>query len=344
MIHSLTFPQAVNLAMATEMKADPSVFVFGVDVPDHKRTFGSGAGLLEKFGTRRFFGSPLSESAATGIAVGAALAGLRPIHVHARSDFLLLAMNQLCNMAAIKSYVSNGTESVPLTVRALIGRSWGQGPQHSKAMHGVLAHFPGLKVVLPSSPQEGYSLLRAAIRDPNPVIVFEHRWLYDVTGDVDDAQIGPLEGCRVVREGRDVTLVGVSWMTVECLQAAAILARAGLSAEVVDVRAARPLDADTIRESAGKTGYLVVADNDWLWGGLSAEIVAQVVEGGVFLQGLVRLGFAPCPCPTTRVLEQLFYPSAREIVRSVERMLGRPAMDLSGDVFNAYGQKFKGPF
>lgn len=344
MIRRLTFPQAVNLALAKEMAADPSVIVFGVDVPDHKRTFGSGTGLLEQFGPTRFFGSPLSEAGATGIAVGAALSGLRPVHVHARSDFLLLAMNQLCNMAAIKSYVSNGHESVPLTVRALIGRSWGQGPQHSKAMHGVLAHFPGLKVVLPSSPQEGYSLLRAAIRDPNPVIVFEHRWLYDVSADVDDERIGPLEGCTVLREGRDITFVGISWMVVECLQAAEILARSGITADVLDVRSAAPLDAGTIRDSAGKTGRLIVADNDWLFGGLSAEIVSQVVEGGVFLQGLARLGFAPCPCPTTRPLEALFYPSAREIVRAAERMLGVPPADLSGDVFNEYERRFRGPF
>ena len=344
MIHRLTFPQAVNLAMAEEMAADPSVIVFGVDVPDHKRTFGSGAGLLERFGEARFFGSPLSEAGATGIAVGAALAGLRPVHVHARSDFLLLAMNQLCNMAAIKSYVSNGEESVPLTVRALIGRSWGQGPQHSKAMHGVLAHFPGLKVVLPSSPQEGYSLLRAAIRDPNPVIVFEHRWLYDVTGEVDDAQIGPLQGCRILRAGTDVTLVGVSWMTVECLQAADILARVGIRAEVVDVRVAAPLDGNGLADSVRRTRHLIVADNDWTWGGLSAEIVAQVAERVAMRMPPVRLGFAACPCPTTRPLENLFYPSAREIVRAAERMLGLPEMDLSGDVFNEYEKRFRGPF
>lgn len=346
MIQHLRFPDAVNLALVREMETDPTVFAFGVDVPDHKRTFGSGVGLVEKFGKKRYFGSPLSESAATGVAIGAALCGLRPVHIHARADFMLLAMNQLVNMAATKHYLSDGTVRVPLVVRAIIGRSWGQGAQHSKALHGVLAHFPGLKVVLPSTPQDGYSLLRAAIRDDNPVIVLEHRWLYDVSGPVDDAVVAPLGVCRVARVGRDVTLVGCSWMTVEALQAAELLARVGVEAEVIDVRTAAPLDRATLVASVAKTGRVVIADNDWTYCGLAAEIAAQITEGcfGRLQAAPVRLGFAPVPCPTTRPLEDLFYPCAREIVRAVEQLLGRPPMDLSGEIFNEYERRFKGPF
>jgi len=151
MRHNLSFAEALNLAMVHEMESDPDVFAFGVDCSDFKRTFGSGKGLIERFGPERYFGSPVSEAGATGIAIGAALSGLRPIHIHARADFMLLTMNQLVNMASCKSYLSNGTTGVPLTVRAMIGRSWGQGPQHSKAMHSTYAHFPGLKVALPSN-------------------------------------------------------------------------------------------------------------------------------------------------------------------------------------------------
>lgn len=346
MISRLTFSQAINLALMREMESDPAVFVFGVDAQDHKRLFGSGAGLSERFGSRRLFGSPLSEAGATGIAIGAALSGLRPVHVHTRADFLLLGLNQLANVASSKAYVSQGRLRVPLVVRALIGRSWGQGPQHSKSMHSVFAHFPGLKVVLPASPQDGYGLLRSAIRDDNPVVFLEHRWLYDVVGEVDDEAIAPLGRARIVRPGGDVTLVTCSWMTPEASQAADILARHGVQAEIVDVRTVAPLDTATILASVARTGRLVVADYDWTFCGLSAEVVALVTES--HFQDLkappARLGFAPVPCPTTRPLEQLFYPSALHIVRTVERMLDLAEIDVSRDVFNAYEHRFKGPF
>lgn len=342
----LSFPQAINLAMSREMELDSGVFAFGVDIQDHKRTFGSGAGMVEKFGSERYFGSPLTEAAATGIAIGAAGAGLRPIHVHARADFTLLAMNQLVNMASNKSYVSNGDYKVPLTVRAIIGRSWGQGAQHSKAMYSTFAHFPGLKVVLPSSPQDGYSLLRSAIRDDNPVIFLEHRWLYDVTAEVDDELIVPLGKSNVVRQGKDLTVVACSWMTVEALQAARILSENGVDVEVVDVRTVAPLDIDTIVDSARKTGRVIIAENDWTFCGSSAEISAQITEHcfADLKSPPQRIGFAPVPCPTTRSLEDLFYPCARDIVHSAENLLSLSEIDLSGEVFNEYEQRFKGPF
>ena len=345
MIRWLTFPEAVNLALTREMEVDPRVFCFGVDVQDHKRTFGSGQGLVERF-PGRYFGSPLSAAGATGIALGAALAGMRPVHIHARADFLLLAMNQLCNVASAKRYLSGGRLAVPLTVRAIVGRSWGQGAQHSKTMHGTLAHFPGLKVVLPATPQDGYSLLRGAIQDDNPVVVLEHRWLYGLTGEVDDEVICPPGRCRVAREGRDLTLVGVSWMTQECLHAADILARVGVEAEVVDVRSAAPLDMLTIMDSVVKTKRVIIVDNDWPFCGLSAEIAAQITtECFRWLKDPPRrIGWAPCPCPTTYALEQQFYPSAREIVRAAEGMLGLKEMDVSGEKFAEYATLFRGPF
>jgi pyruvate dehydrogenase E1 component beta subunit len=346
MIGTLSFPEALNLAMSREMEADANVFVFGVDLTDHKRTFGSGKGMVEKFGIRRYFASPLSEAAATGIAIGAAGCGLRPVHVHARVDFTLLAMNQLVNMASNKSYVTNGEFKVPLVVRAMIGRSWGQGAQHSKSMHSVFAHFPGLKVVLPSDPQDAYSLLRSAIRDDNPVIFLEHRWLYDVVGKVDDQLKVPIGTCKVVRPGTDVTIISCSWMTVEATQAARILSENGVEAEVVDVRTVVPLDVNTIVSSVRRTGHTVIADYDWLFCGLSAEISAQITENcfASLKSPPYRIGFAPVPCPATRPLETLFYPSARDIVRAVEKLLDLPEIDLSQEVFNEYERRFKGPF
>lgn len=346
MIHQMNFSEAINLAMIREMESDPTVFAFGVDVPDHKRTYGTGNDMVEKFGIRRYFGSPLSEAGATGIAIGAAISGLRPIHIHARADFALLAMNQIVNVASMKSSISSGETTVPLVIRAMIGRGWGQGPQHSKSMHGVFAHFPGLKVVLPSDPQDGYSLLRSAIRDDHPVIFLEHRWLYDVTGPLDDELSIPLSTCKLVRQGTDITIVACSWMTIEAVQAAQILSDNGVDAEVVDIRTVAPLDMETIASSVNKTGRVVIADYDWTNCGLSAEISSRVVESCFdnLKAPPVRIGFAPVPCPTTRPLENLFYPSAREIVRGAERILGIPEIDLSQEVFNAYEERFKGPF
>ena len=346
MITTMSFPQAINLAMTREMEADPDVFVFGIDVQDHKRSFYSGEGMVEKFGPRRYFGSPLSEAGATGVAIGAALCGLRPIHIHARADFTLLAMNQLVNMASTKSYLSNGNLKVPLVVRSVIGRSWGQGPQHSKTTHSVFAHFPGLKVVLPSNPQDAYSLLRSAIREDNPVIFFEHRWLYDVTGEVDDEMVVPLGKCAVPRTGKDLTIVSCSWMTVEATQAARILSENGVDTEIVDVRSVATLDTDAIAASVRKTGTVIIADNDWTYCGFAAELSAQIVESCFeYLKAPpVRVGFAHVPCPTTRPLENLFYPSAEHIVRAAGRVLGLPEIDLSGEIFNEYERRFKGPF
>jgi acetoin:2,6-dichlorophenolindophenol oxidoreductase subunit beta len=345
-VRELAFPEAINLAMLREMENDPAVFAFGVDVQDHKRTFGSGKGMVEHFGPRRYFGSPLSEAGVTGVAIGAALCGLRPIHIHARADFMLLAMNQLVNMASNKRYLSDGRLKVPLVVRAMIGRSWGQGAQHSKSMHSVLAHFPGLKVVLPSSPQDGYSLLRTAIRDDNPVIFFEHRWLYFTRGPVDEAISVPIGTSKVRREGDDVTIVAVSWMTVEALQAAEILARHGVEAEVVDVRTVVPLDIETITASVRKTGRVIIADYDWTFCGFSAELAAQITEScfASLKTPPIRIGFAPVPCPTTRPLENLFYPTAKDVVQTVTQLMGLPEIDLSHEEFHAYEKLFKGPF
>ena len=180
----ITYRKALNEAMTQEMRRDPRVFVYGIDVADHKRTFMSSEGLVEEFGLDRCFSTPLAEDAMTGFGLGAALAGMRPIHVHMRVDFLLLGLNQLVNMIATQRYGTGGKFSVPMVIRAIIGRGWGQSFQHSKTLQSWFAHIPGLKVVMPSTPRDAKGMLVAAIRDENPVIFIEHRWLYDVVGEV----------------------------------------------------------------------------------------------------------------------------------------------------------------
>lgn len=343
---NMEFRDALALAQAREMEADPSVFVYGLDVPDHKRIFGSTKGLVEKFGAKRVFGTPLSEDAMTGMAVGAALSGLRPIHVHIRVDFALLAMNQLVNMASNQRYMSGGRLKVPLTVRAIIGRGWGQSAQHSKSMQGMFAHFPGLKVVMPASVQDAYSLLRSAIRDDDPVVFLEHRWLYDVSGPLDESVEVPLGKAAVRREGKDLSVVATSWMVPEAVKAAEILERRGVSLEVVDVRTIAPLDSDTVLKSVAKTKRAIVADYDWSFCGFGAELAAVIYKGcwGELAAPVERLGFAHVPCPTTRPLENKFYPSAVEVIRTAEKLLGLSPTDLAGEEFYSWEKKFKGPF
>lgn len=342
----MMFREALSRALQDEMSADPNVFVFGLDVPDHKRIFGSTAGVLEKFGPKRCFGSPLSEEAMTGVALGAALSGLRPVHVHIRVDFMLLGANQIFNMVSNARYLSAGKLKAPMVLRAVIGRGWGQGAQHSKSLQSIFAHVPGLKVVMPTTPQDAYSLLRASIRDDNPVIFLEHRWLYDASGEVDLELKIPLGKSAKLSEGKDVTVVATSWMNVEALKAKEILDRRGISLEIIDPRTLTPLDVKPIFDSVLKTGRCIVADYDWTFCGFSAEIASQVSREcfGKLKSAVERLGFAPTPCPTTRPIENLFYPSAVQIIRTVEKMLGIAETDLSGESFYSWEEKFKGPF
>lgn len=345
-LKTMAFRDSVNLALSRELETDPSVFVFGLDVTDHKGIFGSTKGLAQRFGEDRCFITPLSEDAMTGVALGAAVMGLRPVHTHQRVDFMLLTMNQLVNMVSNARYVTGGALKVPLTVRGVFGRGWGQGTQHSKSIQSLFAHIPGLKVVMPAGPQDGYSLLRAAIREDNPVLFLEHRWLYDIEGEVDEDKKVPLGKALVRREGDALTVVTTSWMAVEAAKAAEVMARRGVELEIVDVRSLSPLDERTITDSVRKTKRCIVADYDWVFCGFSAELAAVIHHAcfGVLKKPVERLGCAHVPCPTTRPLENKFYPSAREIIRTAEGLLGLEPADLSGESFYSWEQRFKGPF
>lgn len=343
----ISYRDALCEAQTEEMRRDSSVFVYGIDVADHKRIFNSTKGLVEEFGSARCFSTPLSEDAMTGFGLGAAINGMRPVHVHMRVDFLLLAVNQLVNMIANHRYGTGGRAAVPMVIRAIIGRGWGQSYQHSKTLHSWFAHIPGLKVVMPATPRDAKGMLAAAIRDDNPVVFIEHRWLYDVSGEVpDDCCDIALEGARVLRQGSDVSVVATSWMNVEAIKAAEILERRGVSVEVVDVRSIAPFDTNTVVASVRKTRNCVVADNDWLHCGFSAEVAATVYEAcfGELRSPIVRVGFEATPCPCTRPLEDAFYSNAADIIRAVEKQLQMSETDLSGEDFYSYENKFRGPF
>ncbi len=349
-VRLIRYVDALREAFEQEMERDPNVFLFGLDVDDHKGIQGSTVGLQEKFGKDRVFCTPLSEDAMTGVAIGAAMAGMRPIHVHIRMDFMLLCMNQLVNMAAKSHYMYNGQVKVPMVVRTMIGRSWGQGGQHSQALHSLFMHIPGLKVVAPSNANDAKGCMIAAIRDNNPVIFIEHRLLYAVDGYVPyksfEVELGK---ARVLQEGDDITILAVSHMMMEALRARKHLEEVGIKAEIIDPISLLPLDMATIMQSVRKTGKFLVVDNAWLTCGASSEILTQVYEtcmaNGENLPLMNRMGFAFTTCPTTRPLEDVFYPNSRTIAaKAYEMVKGKgsnwvPAADAKTEI-----DAFKGPF
>ena len=323
MARMLTYAEAIREATENEMVHDSSVMVLGIGVDDFKGVYGTTTGLVEKFGTDRVVDTPLSEDAMTGVAIGAALAGLRPIHVHIRMDFLLLAMNQLVNIAAKSRYMYGGAVCVPIVVRAIIGKSWGQGAQHSQGLHSFFMHVPGLKVVAPSTPYDAKGCLIQSIRDDNPVVFVEHRLIHYQKGHVPESDYTiPFGRARVLSEGSDITLVGISHMAAECLGAKRYLHDMGLRAEVIDPVSLSLLDIDTIIASVEKTGKLLVVDTAWTTCGASAEIIAQVTEHlGNARTECRRMGFAPVTCPTTKNLENHFYPDAQKIATAAYRLV-----------------------
>jgi len=277
-------------------------------------------GLHDEFGDLRIIETPASEAACMGIALGMASAGLRPIFVHQRLDFAILSVDQLVNQVAKWHFMYGGKLRAPLVVRMIVGRGWGQGPQHSQALHAWFAHVPGLRVVMSSFPEETRNSLYWSVLDDAPVVFIEHRWMHLVKGKV---SIGPpkpeLSGSIVRRAGSDVTLVCISFMTVECLEAAKLLADRGIEAEVVEIIAVSPLDVSKVRESVAKTGRLLVADIGVAQFGVSSEIIFSVLEDGkVHLRSApARIGLPSVPTPTGSHASAHFYPTSTAIANSV---------------------------
>jgi pyruvate dehydrogenase E1 component beta subunit len=320
----LTYAQALLEATEQCMAASPDVYVMGLGVTDPKGTFGTTLGLEQKFGGGRVLDMPTSENGMTGVAIGTALVGMRPVVTHQRVDFALLALDQIVNNAAKWHYMFGGQLSVPLVIRLVIGRGWGQGPQHSQSLQALFAHVPGLKVVMPATPHDAKGLLIAAIEDDNPVIFIEHRWLHGVLGPVPAEMYRvPLGQARMARHGTDVTIVGTSYMTLEAIRAAEILADDGIDADVIDVRTLTPLDRNCIVESVARTHRLVVVDAAWRTCGFAAEVIAQVVESiGALAAPPRRLTLPDVPIPSTPALANLCYPRAVHIVNAVRGMWG----------------------
>lgn len=352
MTRTITYAEALREAQDLCLARDPSVYLMGLGVPDPKGIFGTTTGLQERHGAARVLDMPLSENAMTGVALGSALAGLRPVLTHQRVDFALVAMEQMVNQAAKWHYMFGGARPVPLTIRMVIGRGWGQGPQHSQSLQAWFAHVPGLKVALPATPHDAKGMLIAAIEDDNPVIVLEHRWLHTIADAVPEGHYRvPLGKARVIRPGTDVTIAAVSYMVLEALRAADRLAAEGISAEVVDVRTLRPLDSDTILSSVARTGRLVAADTGHTAFGAAAELVALAAESlfGRLKAAPRRVALPDHPTPTSPALAAGYYPRSAHIVAEVLRGFGRPVDAAlfavpAGTRLDVPDRSFKGPF
>jgi pyruvate/2-oxoglutarate/acetoin dehydrogenase E1 component len=332
MSRELKFSQAINEAIDLSIRKDPAVYIMGLGVPDPKGIFGTTVGLQEKYGPLRVMDMPTSENGMTGVAIGSALVGMRPIMTHQRVDFALLAIEQIVNQAAKWHYMFGGRMEVPLVIRMIIGRGWGQGPQHSQSLQAWFAHVPGLKVVMPTTPHDAKGLLISSIEDNNPVIFLEHRWLYNITGHVPEGMYRvPLGQAKVVREGRDLTIVAVSYMTLEALRAADMLRADGITAEVIDVRTLKPLDESLILDSVRKTGRTIVADTGWKTVGFGAEILARVAEEALAALRCppVRVALPDCPTPTTPALANQYYPRAVHIAAAARKMMGLAVDDAT---------------
>lgn len=328
MSREIKFFQAINEAIDQSMARDRRVYIMGLGVPDPKGVFGSTLGLQDKYGNERVLDIPTSENGMTGVAIGSALVGMRPIMTHQRVDFALLAVEQIVNQAAKWHYMFGGQMCVPLVIRMVIGRGWGQGPQHSQSLQSWFAHVPGLKVVMPATAHDAKGLLIAGIADDNPVIFFEHRWLYNISGPVPEGfYTVPLGEARLVRTGEDVTIAACSYMTVEAVRAAHILAHEGVDAEVIDLRTISPLDHACVLASVRKTGRLLVADTGWMSFGIGAELVARTVENGFSDLRCPprRVALPDCPTPSSPALAAAFYPSPAHIAATALRMVGREA-------------------
>jgi len=322
----ITYRDAVKEAQIQVLETDERAFIIGEGIADPGGAYGTTHGLHNIFGRNRVIDVALAENGITGIAVGAALAGMRPIMVHMRMDFLLLAMDQIVNHASKWLYMFGGKVNVPLTIRAIIGGGWGSAAQHSQSLQALFMHIPGLKVVMPSTPYDAKGLLIASIADENPVIFIEHRWLYDHTGYVPhEIYTIPIGKGVIRREGKDVSIVATSYMALQASIAANRLEREGIDVEIVDLRSLKPLDENIIFNSVKKTGRLIVADTGWKTGGVGAEISARVTEN-IFSQlkaPILRVSCPDTPTPASSELEKVFYPSQKDIISAVKEMMRR---------------------
>lgn len=324
-MRQLSYAGAINETLHQLLAADEQVYLIGQGVTSPWYVGSTCNGLIDRFGDKRIIDTPVSECAVTGAAIGSALTGRRPIVMHPRLDFMYYAMDPIVNHAANWYYMFGGEISVPVTIWGIINRGGEQGAQHSQAVHAMYAHFPGLKVVMPSTPYDVKGLLTASVRDENPVMFIDDRWLYQVQGDVPESlyEVDIGKG-KIRREGDDVTVVALSYMVHEALEAAEILENEGISVEVVDPLTIKPLDCNIILRSVEKTRRLLIADGGWKSYGASAEIAAVIAESRIVKElraPVHRMTLPDVPAPASKSLEQNYYKKSTDIIRAIKSLM-----------------------
>jgi len=322
----ITFGQAIREAIAEEMRHNPKVFIMGEDVAEAGTPFKVLAGLVDEFGPSRVIDSPISEAGITGLGVGAAMTGMHPIIDIMFGDFIGLAMDQIVNQAAKVHYMSGGKLKVPLVVRTTLGATRRSAAQHSQSLHAWVSHIPGLKVALPSTPYDAKGLLKTAIRDSNPVIFFEDKMMYQLKGQVPEGEYTiPFGVADIKRSGSDISIIATSSMVQVALEAAEILSKSGISAEVIDPRTTFPLDKQTLIESAKKTSRAIVIDEGYERYGVTAEIASVIAEEAFYYLDapVKRMGAMDVPIPFSPVLEDLTVPTATSIVEQARALCGQ---------------------
>jgi pyruvate dehydrogenase E1 component beta subunit len=334
-LRALSYEGAINEALIQAMTADPAVFLIGQGVKSPWYVGNTCGGLIDRFSEARVIDTPVSENSMTGAAVGAALAGMRPIVVHPRTDFLLYGLDPLINEAANWNYMNGNRLPVPMVLWAIINRGGEQAAQHSQALHAWFAHVPGLKVVMPATPYDAKGLLLAAINDPNPVVYLPDRWLHGMNEPVPQEMYEVPIGKAAVRvAGEDLTVVASSYLAEEAVRAAEVLQTQQVRAEVIDLRTIKPLDTAAVLASVRKTGRLLVVDGGWKSFGVSAEVAAVVAEEAFtsLRAPIRRVALPDVPAPASRSLEQAFYRNRTHIVEAALALAGRPAMATEGSV------------
>jgi len=344
-MRTLKYWQALAEGLVQSMERDKNIFVTGISVDYSSGVFGTTTEAFNRFGPQRVFDSPSMENALTGIGIGAAAMGKRPVIFHPRNDFMFLAFDQMINLAAKWKYMYGGNAGeLPIVFRAIVGKGWGQGATHSQSLHAVLAHFPGLQVVLPATPSDAKGLTIAALQSNSPIVILEHRALYNIEGEVSEEYIAtPIGKAAIAREGTDVTIVATSLMVHESLIAAKELEKEGISVEVVDIRSLRPLDEITILNSIKKTGRLIAVDTSWEMCGMTSEIAALAAEKALhsLKAPVIRISLANCPAPVSLSLETAFYPKPSTIAKAALGMMGKSSERIGAIDPD---DTFKGPY
>ena len=322
------YGKAINLAFEYLLNKYPEVFVIGQGLWSPWYVGNSMTDLDKKFGIERIIDTPVSESAVTGAAVGASLAGMRPIVIHPRMDFMLYSMDAIINQAAKWSYIFSGQAHPGVTIRAIINRGGEQGAQHSQALHSIFAHIPGLRVVMPSTVKDARDLLISSVLSPDPVLYIDDRWLYSLEDDLKDLQEIPLalEGPKIISEGNDITIVGIGFSTQILREAKQHFDHKNISVELIDLRILNPLKPKTIIDSVRKTHHLVVVDNAWKTCGMASEVVASIIENiepNELYHSPTRINLPDCPAPTSEKLEKVYYINKEIVIQKVESILNK---------------------